>query len=47
MHPIQVKFKSSLINQCIEHETKRGATRYNLYGMSHHSGTLYGGHYIG
>lgn len=30
----------------LEHESKREA-RYQLYGMSHHSGTLYGGHYIG
>jgi ubiquitin carboxyl-terminal hydrolase 2/21 len=33
-------------NLCIEHESKRKA-KYNLYGISHHSGTLYGGHYIG
>ena len=30
----------------IEHESKRSA-KYQLYGISHHSGTLYGGHYIG
>lgn len=24
-----------------------GARTYHLYGISHHSGTLYGGHYIG
>ena len=28
------------------HKSKKQAT-YNLYGISHHSGTLYGGHYIG
>ncbi len=30
----------------LEHESKKSA-KYQLYGMSHHSGTLYGGHYIG
>lgn len=25
----------------------KGAANYTLYGISHHSGTLYGGHYIG
>ena len=30
----------------IEHESKKRAI-YNLYGMSHHSGTLSGGHYVG
>ena len=30
----------------IDHDSKKKA-KYNLYGISHHSGTLYGGHYIG
>ena len=29
------------------HESKNYAKRYTLYGISHHSGTLNGGHYIG
>ncbi|CDW83589.1 ubiquitin carboxyl-terminal hydrolase 2-like [Stylonychia lemnae] len=29
-----------------KHDSKRKA-KYQLYGVSHHSGTLYGGHYIG
>ena len=29
------------------HESKNRAHKYTLYGMSHHSGTLNGGHYIG
>lgn len=31
----------------IDHASKQKAASYKLYGMSHHSGTLYGGHYIG
>lgn len=30
-----------------EHESKDRAHKYTLYGISHHSGTLNGGHYIG
>jgi len=29
------------------HKSKSGAGSYKLYGISHHSGSLYGGHYIG
>lgn len=29
------------------HPSSVGAGSYKLYGISHHSGTLYGGHYIG
>ena len=29
------------------HNSKKTANKYRLYGMSHHSGTLNGGHYIG
>jgi len=29
------------------HSSKSKAASYNLYGISHHSGTLNGGHYIG
>lgn len=29
-----------------KHESKRRAARYQLYGITHHSGSLYGGHYI-
>jgi ubiquitin C-terminal hydrolase len=29
------------------HASKQKAGSYKLYGMSHHSGTLNGGHYIG
>lgn len=29
------------------HPSKLKAANYKLYGISHHSGTLYGGHYIG
>ena len=29
------------------HSSKTKARNYKLYGISHHSGTLYGGHYIG
>ena len=25
----------------------KSPVNYSLYGISHHSGTLYGGHYIG
>ena len=28
------------------HPSKRGATQYQLYGITHHSGSLYGGHYV-
>jgi ubiquitin C-terminal hydrolase len=31
----------------IDHKSKQAAASYNLYGISHHSGTLNGGHYIG
>ena len=31
----------------IAHPSKAKAKDYKLYGISHHSGTLYGGHYIG
>ena len=31
----------------IEHESKINAKTYSLYGMSKHSGSLNGGHYIG
>ena len=27
------------------HESKK-SSKYRLYGMSHHSGSLYGGHYV-
>lgn len=30
-----------------KHPSKMQAKSYQLYGMSHHSGTLNGGHYIG
>lgn len=30
-----------------KHQSRVGARGYKLYGISHHSGTLYGGHYIG
>lgn len=30
-----------------DHSSKKLASRYQLYGISHHSGSLYGGHYIG
>ena len=30
-----------------EHHSASNAGQYKLYGISHHSGTLYGGHYIG
>ena len=30
----------------IDHPTKKHASNYKLYGISHHSGSLYGGHYI-
>lgn len=30
----------------LDHDSKHNA-KYQLYGISHHSGTLYGGHYIG
>jgi len=29
------------------HPSVKGAKNYQLYGMSHHSGTLNGGHYVG
>lgn len=29
------------------HHSKQLARNYKLYGISHHSGTLYSGHYIG
>jgi len=29
------------------HKSKASANNYKLYGISHHSGTLNGGHYIG
>lgn len=29
------------------HSSKNQAKNYKLYGISHHSGTLYSGHYIG
>jgi ubiquitin C-terminal hydrolase len=28
------------------HESKKTSTKYRLYGISHHSGSLYGGHYV-
>ena len=33
--------------QASNHRSKASAASYNLYGISHHSGTLNGGHYIG
>ena len=42
MHRTQV---SLLKLPFLEHESKKRA-KYQLYGISHHSGTLYGGHYI-
>ena len=30
-----------------EHESKKFAKNYKLYGMSKHSGSLNGGHYVG
>lgn len=30
-----------------DHKSKDRAKSYKLYGISHHSGTLHGGHYIG
>jgi ubiquitin C-terminal hydrolase len=30
-----------------EHDSKTNARQYKLYGMSHHSGSLNGGHYVG
>jgi len=29
------------------HQSKKSAGSYKLFGISHHSGSLYGGHYIG
>ena len=34
------------VNSISDHSTKSRAI-YNLFGVSHHSGSLYGGHYIG
>jgi ubiquitin C-terminal hydrolase len=31
----------------LEHSSKQKASNYLLYGVSHHSGGLDGGHYIG
>lgn len=41
----QVYKYTFLIIECIDHESKNNAN-YSLYGISHHSGSLYGGHYI-
>lgn len=30
-----------------KHDSRKSAKNYSLYGISHHSGTLNGGHYIG
>lgn len=37
----------TLILFMVDHPSKNGAKNYKLYGISHHSGTLHGGHYIG
>lgn len=29
-----------------DHSSKKKAGQYQLYGITHHSGSLYGGHYI-
>ena len=35
------------LNLHTDHSSKNNARSYQLYGISHHSGTLNGGHYIG
>lgn len=45
--PKSSKFYLMKTNICIDHSSKKNATSYKLYGLSHHSGSLYGGHYIG
>ena len=32
--------------RCPDHDSKRKAKSYQLSGITHHSGSLYGGHYI-
>ena len=44
---LSFKLWSSFIFIFTDHPSKHGAGKYKLYGISHHSGTLYGGHYIG
>ena len=45
--PHSSKFKLKYANVLfIDHSSKQNAV-YNLYGISHHSGSLYSGHYVG
>jgi ubiquitin C-terminal hydrolase len=43
---LRIQVSIHLYTLFTDHESKHQA-KYQLYGMSHHSGTLYGGHYIG
>ena len=40
-------FLMYLISSPLEHQSIKRASTYKLYGISHHSGSLNGGHYIG
>ncbi len=46
MAPYAPRSSKSLYITLVEHESIK-RSKYQLVGISHHSGTLYGGHYIG